>query len=91
MGKATGIKGYDGIVDLKFNGTHNGMAKGAKTWYANSVSPTQRSILCNGARYARMHALVVAIGANGVGNGLGCCKLILASLHQNDGNCSIVG
>lgn len=25
--KATGIKGYAGIADIKFNGTHNGMKK----------------------------------------------------------------
>ncbi|KAI2638418.1 catalase-domain-containing protein [Xylaria nigripes] len=27
--KATGIRGYDGIANMQFNGTHNGMAKGA--------------------------------------------------------------
>ncbi|KAL8958164.1 MAG: hypothetical protein Q9193_004724 [Seirophora villosa] len=26
MEKATGVKGYDGIANLRFNGTHNGMA-----------------------------------------------------------------
>lgn len=27
--KATGIKGHAGIADIQFNGTHNGMKKGA--------------------------------------------------------------
>jgi catalase len=36
--KATGIKGYDGIANLSFNGTHNGMAKDDKLRYANGVS-----------------------------------------------------
>ena len=32
--KATGIKGYDGIANMRFNGTHNGMA--AKDEYRNA-------------------------------------------------------
>lgn len=35
--KATGIKGYDGIAGLKFNGTHNGMASDASNAPANGV------------------------------------------------------
>lgn len=35
--KATGIKGYDGISELKFNGTHNGMAKDKKLRPANGL------------------------------------------------------
>lgn len=29
--KATGVKGYDGIAGVTFNGTHNGMTKGKQT------------------------------------------------------------
>jgi len=39
--KATGIKGYDGIANLKFNGTHNGMAKDSSLRAANGVSMTK--------------------------------------------------
>ncbi|CAM1511961.1 Fc.00g094740.m01.CDS01 [Cosmosporella sp. VM-42] len=35
---STGVKGYDGISELSFNGTHNGMAKDAKNRYANGIS-----------------------------------------------------
>ncbi|KXL47076.1 hypothetical protein M433DRAFT_153116 [Acidomyces richmondensis BFW] len=37
--KAVGVKGYDGIANLRFNGTHNGMAKDKKLQYANGVEP----------------------------------------------------
>lgn len=33
--KATGVKGYDGISELNFNGTHNGMTKDMKKKFAN--------------------------------------------------------
>ncbi|GAB7343362.1 hypothetical protein MBLNU457_1405t1 [Dothideomycetes sp. NU457] len=36
--KATGVKGYPGIADLQFNGTHNGMAKDKKNRVANGMS-----------------------------------------------------
>ena len=37
--KATGIKGYDGIKDMQFNGTHNKMgAKDSKVRYANGMA-----------------------------------------------------
>ena len=36
--KATGIKGYDGIKNLRFNGTHNGMAAEDKYKVANGMS-----------------------------------------------------
>ena len=36
--KATGIKGYDGISNMKFNGTHNGMTKDASIKQANGVA-----------------------------------------------------
>ncbi|KAK9420574.1 putative Catalase [Seiridium unicorne] len=38
--KATGIKGYDGVANLSFNGTHNGMTKDDKLKYANGVTAT---------------------------------------------------
>lgn len=36
--KATGVRGYDGISELSFNGTHNGMAKDKKNRLANHMS-----------------------------------------------------
>lgn len=36
--KATGIKGYDGIANLQFNGTHNGMAKDSSLRAANGMA-----------------------------------------------------
>ncbi|KAL9127151.1 MAG: hypothetical protein Q9217_003921 [Psora testacea] len=36
--KATGIKGYDGIANLRFNGTHNGMAANDSLRVANGMS-----------------------------------------------------
>ena len=36
--KATGIKGYDGISGLSFNGTHNGMAKDKKNATAGGIN-----------------------------------------------------
>jgi catalase len=36
--KATGIKGYDGIANMKFNGTHNGMTKDPSIRNANGMS-----------------------------------------------------
>jgi len=44
--KATGVKGYPGIADLQFNGTHNGMAKSADKRNANGMSS---KILYSGA------------------------------------------
>lgn len=35
--KATGIKGYDGISGMRFNGTHNGMAKSNDAYGANGL------------------------------------------------------
>ena len=55
--KATGIKGYPGIAELRFNGTHNGMAKSKSNRVANgqksmvSVSSTNN----NGAPRAGSH------------------------------------
>src|SRR5271156_591399 len=36
--KATGIKGYDGIANMKFNGSHNGMTKDPSYRNANQMS-----------------------------------------------------
>ncbi|KAF2197625.1 catalase-domain-containing protein [Delitschia confertaspora ATCC 74209] len=36
--KATGVKGYDGISGLRFNGTHNGMAKDSSLRAANGMT-----------------------------------------------------
>ncbi|KAK5192677.1 hypothetical protein LTR92_007852 [Exophiala xenobiotica] len=56
--KATGIKGYDGIKNMKFNGTHNGMATDASARYANGVSATSGSSFSdnNGAPTKGTHA-----------------------------------
>jgi len=39
--KATGVKGYDGIANLKFNGTHNGLASDMAARGANGISATR--------------------------------------------------
>ncbi|KAI1333903.1 catalase-like domain-containing protein [Xylariaceae sp. FL0016] len=56
--KATGIKGYDGISNMKFNGTHNGMTKDAKARYANGISVTKGQSVANnnGAPISGTHA-----------------------------------
>ena len=36
--KATGIKGYGGIANMTFNGTHNGMTKDSSKRSANGMS-----------------------------------------------------
>ena len=38
--KASGLKGYPGIANMKFNGTHNGMAAKEEFRMANGVKPT---------------------------------------------------
>ncbi|KAJ4374933.1 hypothetical protein N0V83_002011 [Neocucurbitaria cava] len=53
MEKATGIKGYPGISELRFNGTHNGMAKDAKLRGANGIS--RKTHGGNGAPTAGTH------------------------------------
>lgn len=35
--KSTGVKGYDSITEMRFNGTHNGMAKDQKNRFANGI------------------------------------------------------
>jgi catalase len=64
--KATSIKGYDGIANLKFNGTHNGIAKDAKNRWANGISQPQRFTESNGAPFAGTHAAVVVDGIDGI-------------------------
>lgn len=66
--KATGIKGYSGIADLKFNGTHNGMTKDPKARWANGVSlPSgKKASDNNGAPVAGTHGgLKATNGQNG--------------------------
>jgi catalase len=38
MEKATGVQGYPGISGLRFNGTHNGMAKSKENKVANGMT-----------------------------------------------------
>lgn len=40
--KATGIKGYDGISGMRFNGTHNGMAKTDSAYGANGIETNRK-------------------------------------------------
>ncbi|KAK0727759.1 catalase-like domain-containing protein [Lasiosphaeria miniovina] len=43
--KATGIHGYDGIAGMRFNGTHNGMAKNPSLRLANGLDVSKGSSL----------------------------------------------
>jgi len=56
--KATGVKGYPGIADMRFNGTHNGMAKSASVKNANGMA--EQTVLSaqagNGGPMAGTHA-----------------------------------
>lgn len=45
---ATGIKGYDGIEGMNFNGTHNGMNKKQKI-SANGMKVGEEVVFDNGA------------------------------------------
>merc|ERR1712000_134569 len=59
--KATGIKGYDGISGLSFNGTHNGMAKDDKLHAANGMNGvTFSGCESNGAPMPGTHQQAVA-------------------------------
>lgn len=53
--KATGIKGYDGIANLRFNGTHNGMAKDASLRNANNMKDSLGLQEHNGAPIKGTH------------------------------------
>ncbi|GAP91612.2 putative catalase [Rosellinia necatrix] len=63
--EATGVRGYDGIAGLAFNGTHNGMARGEKGRHADGIRPSRRITSCNGAPFAGTHEPIIAMGANG--------------------------
>ncbi|KAI1262780.1 catalase-like domain-containing protein [Xylariaceae sp. FL1019] len=65
--KATGIKGYDGIANLKFNGTHNGMTQDAKARFANGVKPAAglAANKSNGAPYKGTHQSPLVHAVNG--------------------------
>ena len=62
--KATGVKGYDGISGLKFNGTHNGMTKDKSLQHANGMKslPSFRNADNNGAPIKGSHKSL-AVGA----------------------------
>ncbi|KAF2725306.1 CAT1 catalase, partial [Polychaeton citri CBS 116435] len=56
--KATGVKGYDGISNLQFNGTHNGMTKDPEKRSANGMkvdAPSPSKPDNNGAPRAGTH------------------------------------
>lgn len=65
--KATGVQGYDGIANLRFNGTHNGITKDAKMRYANGISVTSGKSVTknNGAPTRGSHRGVANGGLNG--------------------------
>ena len=61
--KATGIKGYPGIKDMKFNGTHNGMADSADIHNANGMKilpGSQKGSVHQGAPIMGTHKAVAA-------------------------------
>ncbi|VUC24756.1 unnamed protein product [Clonostachys rosea] len=65
--KELGIKGYDGIADLEFNGSHNGMPKrsgvnGAKQVNGGSVNKTAFGSRTNGAPQKGTHSRLAAYG-----------------------------
>lgn len=63
--KATGIKGYEGIANMQFNGTHNGFAKDPKIRFANGLDVTKGKSATdnNGAPVPGSHK--VSNGTNG--------------------------
>ncbi|KAM0801888.1 catalase-like domain-containing protein [Usnea florida] len=66
--KATGIKGYDGIANLRFNGTHNGMTSNPKLQHANGMSgKIASSVGNNGAPIEGTHKSesIAHAGTNG--------------------------
>jgi catalase len=54
--KATGVKGYPGISELRFNGTHNGMAKDVSLRAANGMKQ-EVGANANGAPTAGTHGI----------------------------------
>jgi len=68
MEKATGVKGYAGIANLSFNGSHNGMAKDKK--YAAANGQTDLTSLGNqGAPVAGSHQSILNGHTNGHSKG----------------------
>ncbi|EKD17747.1 uncharacterized protein L3040_008067 [Drepanopeziza brunnea f. sp. 'multigermtubi'] len=54
--KATGVKGYPGIKDLRFNGTHNGMAEDKAKRVANGMGSSAKISESNGAPVKGTHS-----------------------------------
>ena len=65
--KATGVKGYPGIKDLRFNGTHNGMASKDELRVANGMKAkvSFSAVSSNGAPVAGTHKDEIPSGASG--------------------------
>jgi catalase len=62
--KATGIKGYDGIKNMTFNGTHNGMSQDSSVRQANGIKGTALGYNHNGAPTKGSHdSLPVGVSA----------------------------
>lgn len=56
--KATGIKGYDGIANLKFIGTHNGMTQDPEKKHANGIDVSScAAVVENGAPRKGAHRM----------------------------------
>jgi catalase len=69
--KATGVKGYDGISNLRFNGTHNGMTKDESLKNANGSKGVSSSrVETNGAPSYGSHGKLGVNGINGHSNGV---------------------
>jgi len=67
--KATGVKGYPGIKDLQFNGTHNGMGN-KEVRNANGMKNTESITDNNGAPVRGTRDSQKVNGSNGInGNG----------------------
>jgi len=63
--KATGVQGYKGISELRFNGSHNGLAKDSKLRAANGQSKLAKvRDVANGAAVEGTHQAVLS-GTNG--------------------------
>ena len=52
------MKGYDGISNLRFNGSHNGMAKDASLHAANNLENKTNRSANNGAPVPGQHQKV---------------------------------
>jgi catalase len=71
--KATGVKGYEGIANLRFNGTHNGMAAKPELRTANGMKNDLNVTENNGAPVRGSHVGGKPMGGdtNGHANGNG--------------------